>query len=71
MNTNNNTMKHGILTTISMMSTKDIKHRLNIMDEQPNGTWSHKDVLIESYLISELFNRYEHDWVEMYNGQTE
>jgi len=65
------TVQHGLLTTIRMMSTKDIKDRLNTMDEQPNGTWTHKDVLIESYLISELFNRWEHDWVEMYNGETE
>jgi len=68
---NTTTMQHGLLTTIRMMSTKDIKDRLNTMDKQPNGTWTHKDVVIESYLISELFNRWEHDWVEMYNGETE
>jgi len=67
----NTTIKHGLLSTISRMSTMDIKAKLTTMDKQPNGTWKHKDVVLETYLVNELFNRWEHEWVEMYNGETE
>jgi len=53
------------------MSTLDIKAKLTTMDKQPNGTWKHEDVVLETYLVNELFNRWEHEWVEMYNGETE
>ena len=41
------------------------------MTEKPNGTWTHKDVILEMHLVSELFNRWEHEWIEMFNGETE
>ena len=53
------------------MSTDEIKNTLTFMTEKPNGTWTHKDVILEMHLVSELFNRWEHEWIEMFNGETE
>ena len=55
----------------SRMSTDEIKNTLTFMTEKPNGTWTHKDVILEMHLVSELFNRWEHEWIEMFNGETE
>ena len=55
----------------SRMSTDEIKNTLTFMDKKPNGTWTHKDVILEMHLVSELFNRWEHEWIEMFNGETE
>lgn len=55
----------------SRMSTEEIKNTLTFMDKKPNGTWTWEDAVIETHLVSELFNRCEHEWVEFYNGATD
>mgnify|MGYP001584926964 CR=1 FL=1 len=55
----------------SRMSTEEIKNTLTFMDKKPNGTWTHKDLIIEMHLVSELLNRWEDEWVAFHNGETE